>query len=175
MSGEPLDNSKADKKEKIVINLDAEKIKSVSNTYSLYTSMEVEGAAKSTNNGEAKSFHSNIRNKDVESIKSLKPELQKPIKKLLSTVSKEQVKKLINPTEEQKGRLFNKKGSNTFSDLSEQEKAILMRKMDDWKVNEEIAEINATVAVSWINNVNSPQPTNTGTNKLNTSKLNDNK
>ncbi|MBC7476237.1 MAG: hypothetical protein H7263_18280 [Candidatus Sericytochromatia bacterium] len=178
MSGEPLDNSKADKKEKIVINLDAEKIKSVSNTYSLYTSMEVEATEKTTHNVESKSFHSNIRNKDVESIKSLKPELQKPIKKLLSTVSKEQVQKLINPTEEQKGRLFNKKGSNTFSDLSEQEKAILMRKMDDWKVNEEIAEINATVAVSWINNVSSPQTANPGTNKLNasnTNKLNDNK
>ena len=149
---ESLDKSEnVSKKEKIIINLDEAKIKAVSNTYSLYTSLDVE-AGKEVKQ-ESNITRANIRSKEVESVKSLKPELQKPIKKLLSTVSKEQVKKLINPTEEQKGRLFNKKGANTFVDLSEQEKSILMKKMDDWKVNEEVAEINAFVAVSWVNNV----------------------
>jgi hypothetical protein len=156
---ESLDKSEnVSKKEKIIINLDEAKIKAVSNTYSLYTSLDVE-AGKEVKQ-ESNITRANIRSKEVESVKSLKPELQKPIKKLLSTVSKEQVKKLINPTEEQKGRLFNKKGANTFGDLSEQEKSILMKKMDDWKVNEEVAEINASVAVSWVNNVGQ-QPSET--------------
>ncbi|MFN8674623.1 MAG: hypothetical protein U0457_21390 [Candidatus Sericytochromatia bacterium] len=138
------------KKEKLVINLDEEKIKAVSDTYSLYTSMEVEAGKK---DDKVKKV-----NRDVDSLKSLKPELQKPIRKILSSVPKDQVKKLINPNEEQKSRLFNKKGSNTFAALSEQEKAILMKKMDNWKVNEEVAEINASVAVSWVNNVgNEPE------------------
>ena len=34
------------KKEKLIINLDEEKIKAVSNTYSLYTSVEVEAGKK---------------------------------------------------------------------------------------------------------------------------------
>lgn len=160
---EPVD--KSEKKEKIIINLDEAKIKAVSNTYSLYTSLDVEaGKEEKTNITRA-----NVKSKEVESVKSLKPELQKPIKQLLSTVSKEQVKKLINPTEEQKGRLFNKKGANSFGDLSEQEKAILMKKMDDWKVNEEVAEINASVAVSWVNNVgqstDKPKKNNSKSNK----------
>lgn len=171
MSEESLDKSEqGKKKEKIVINLDEAKIKAVSNTYSLYTSLDVEAGVEPTK--ESKLLRS--KNKDVDSVKSLKPELQKPIRKLLSTVSKEQVKKLINPTEEQKSRLFNKKGANSFGDLSEQEKAILMKKMDDWKVNEEVAEINASVSVSWVNNVGQPSETVTSTNKTtgNTKKTN---
>lgn len=170
MSEESLNSENGKKKEKIVINLDEAKIKAVSNTYSLYTSLEVDSTKQETPR-ESKVVS---RSKEVDSVKSLKPELQKPIRKLLSTVSKEQVKKLINPTEEQKGRLFNKKGANTFGDLSEQEKAILMKKMDDWKVNEEIAEINASVAVSWINNVGqSPASTVSNTKNSNPNKLND--
>ncbi|MEK7435059.1 MAG: hypothetical protein AABZ74_18155 [Cyanobacteriota bacterium] len=133
------------KKEKLIINLDEEKIKAVSNTYSLYTSVEVEAGKKEDKVKKV--------TRDVDSLKSMKPELQKPIRKILGSVSKDQVRKLMNPNEEQKSRLFNKKGSNTFASLSEQEKAILMKKMDSWKVNEEVAEINASVAISWVNNV----------------------
>ena len=140
------------KKEKVVINLDAEKIKAVSDTYSLYTSVEVE-AGKQPEKPAVKKV-----SREVDSLKSLKPELQKPIRKILDSVSKEQVQKLINPNEEQKTRLFNKKGSNTFADLSEQEKSLLMKKMDSWKVNEEVAEINASVAVSWVNSVGKEPP-----------------
>lgn len=140
------------KKEKVVINLDAEKIKAVSDTYSLYTSVEVE-AGKQPEKPTVKKV-----SREVDSLKSLKPELQKPIRKILDSVSKEQVQKLINPNEEQKTRLFNKKGSNTFADLSEQEKSLLMKKMDSWKVNEEVAEINASVAVSWVNSVGKEPP-----------------
>lgn len=142
------------KKEKVVINLDAEKIKAVSDTYSLYTSVEVEAGKKP----ERQQPTVKKVTRDVDSLKSLKPELQKPIRKILDSVSKEQVQKLINPNEEQKTRLFNKKGSNTFADLSEQEKSLLMKKMDSWKVNEEVAEINASVSVSWVNNVGKEQP-----------------
>ena len=177
MSEESLGNSGSDnKKEKIIINLDAAKIKAVSNTYSLYTSLEVDSDKQEIQKPRVVS--SGIRNKEVDSVKSLKPELQKPIRKLLSTVSKEQVRKLINPNEEQKGRLFNKKGSNTFGDLSEQEKSILMKKMDDWKVNEEIAEVNASVAISWINSVGQPSqnensPTVANKKNINPNKIND--
>lgn len=45
-----------------------------------------------------------------------------------------------------------------------------MKKMDDWKVNEEVAEINASVAVSWVNNVG--QPTNENNNKSSNNKTN---
>ncbi len=171
MSEESLNSENGKKKEKIVINLDEAKIKAVSNTYSLYTSLEVDSTKKETPR-ESKVVS---RSKEVDSVKSLKPELQKPIRKLLSTVSKEQVKKLINPTEEQKGRLFNKKGANTFGELSEQEKAILMKKMDDWKVNDEIAEVNASVAISWVNNVGQVSPTTSASKPKinNANKLND--
>jgi len=174
MSEESLGNSGSDnKKEKIVINLDAAKIKAVSNTYSLYTSLEVDSDKQETQKSRVVS--SGIRNKEVDSVKSLKPELQKPIRKLLSTVSKEQVRKLINPNEEQKSRLFNKKGSNTFGDLSEQEKAILMKKMDDWKVNEEIAEVNASVAITWVNSVGQPAPNQNSSTVANKKNINPNK
>ena len=94
MSEESLNSENGKKKEKIVINLDEAKIKAVSNTYSLYTSLEVDSTKQETPR-ESKVVS---RSKEVDSVKSLKPELQKPIRKLLSTVSKEQVKKLINPS-----------------------------------------------------------------------------
>ena len=50
-------------------------------------------------------------------------------------------------------RLFSEKGSNTFGDLSDEDKTALMEKMDSWKVNEEVAEINASVSVSWLNSI----------------------
>lgn len=154
--GESSNKPEENKKEKIVINLDEAKMKAVSNTYSLYTSLEVEEEVTKKESP----VRSNIRGKEIDSVKSLKPELQKPIRKLLSTVSKEQVQKLMNPTEDQKQRLFNKKGSNTFGDLTDKEKTILMKKMDDWKVNEDTAEINASVSIAWVNNVGQPQETN---------------
>lgn len=71
----------------------------------------------------------------------------------MNTIPKEQVKKLVNPSEEQKGRLFNKQGANAFGSLSEEEKAILIKKMDGWKVEENIAEANAAISLNWVNNV----------------------
>lgn len=153
--GESSNKSEDNKKEKIVINLDEAKMKAVSNTYSLYTSLEVEEEVMKKEG----SVRSNIKSKSTDSVKSLKPELQKPIRKLLNSVSKDQVKKLMNPTEDQKERLFNKKGANTFGDLSDKEKTILMKKMEDWKVNEDTAEINASVSIAWVNNVGQPQET----------------
>lgn len=86
-------------------------------------------------------------------MKSLKPELNNSLRNIMNTIPKDQVKKLVNPSEEQKGRLFNKQGANAFGSLSEEEKSILIKKMDGWKVEETIAEANATVAINWVNNV----------------------
>jgi Mg/Co/Ni transporter MgtE len=161
MSQDSLDK---DKKEKIVINLDEDKIKAVSDTYSLYTSTEVEAGKVETKRPAV--------NRELSSMKSLKPELNNSLRNIMKTIPKEQVKKLVNPSEEQKGRLFNKQGANAFGSLSEEEKAILIKKMDGWKVEETIAEANATVAINWVNNVakgesNTPNPTKKATGSLN--------
>ena len=190
---DPADKEK-NKKERVIINLNEEKLKQINSTYSLYAdeSYKVEklDAPKEERIEPTPTLEvkkkiipppmEEKKPKEVDSLKALKPELQKPIRSLLSSVSKEQIKKLTNPTEEQKQRLFNKKGSNTFGELSEHEKAILIKKMDEWKVNEEVAEINASVAISWINNVGTDKGTPTGSlnkdkntgNLKNTGKLN---
>jgi hypothetical protein len=163
--------SEEKKDEKKIIDL-GETSKAVSDTYNLYTSFEVkkQTAALPEQDLEADLGDTTTTPPGrVESIKSLKPELQKPIKNLLSAIPKEQIAKLVNPSQEQKARLFNDKGSNTFGDLSESDKTALMEKMDSWKVNEEVAEINASVSVSWLNSVAAPEKkkNNSGTGNLN--------
>jgi len=172
-----MSDENLDKKEKIMIDLE-DASKAVSDTYSLYTAYEVKKQPVPEEDIAPENIDTTATKPGkVDSIKSLKPELQKPIKKLLASVPKEQIKKLINPSLEQKSRLFNDKGgSNTFGNLSDKEKSALMEKMDSWKVNEEVAEINAAISVSWLNNVANLGDKKKSTGKLNnpTGKLNDN-
>lgn len=190
-------DSEKEKKEKIVINLDQKKIQAVSDTYSLYASTDVEIGSDSkvkkvhldekhqdrkvasveTEKEEIKLMYpvddvpkKQPVNKDLTSVKSLKPELQKPLRNIMNSIPKDQIKKLVNPNEEQKNRLFTKQGANSFTSLSEQDKALLIKKMDSWKVEEEIAEVNASASIAWVNNVGGPAPQKK---KSNTGKLED--
>jgi hypothetical protein len=163
-----MSDEKVNKEEKTIIDL-GDASKAVSDTYNLYTSFEVKKQTASLQQTDADFGDTTTTAPGkVDSIKSLKPELQKPIKNLLTSIPKEQIMKLVNPTQEQKTRLISDKGNNTFGDLSEDEKAVLLEKMDSWKVNEEVAEINASVSVSWLNSFAPPdKKKNNSTGNLN--------
>lgn len=87
----------------------------------------------------------------IKSIDELKPELKDNLKKALNKIPEEKINKLIKDMETQKDIIFSKDSSGAFGNLNTKEVNILMEKMNEWDLPDELSSINASVILSWLN------------------------
>lgn len=121
-------------------------IKTVQETYDLYAEEKFEYKRK-----EGKDSSKNEKYTIVP-VSEFRPDLRQSLKKVTATVSKEKIARLANLTDEQKDVLFSDNAMGLSGGYSQEEKKVLKEKMDSWKPSQEIAEVNATIALAWINN-----------------------
>lgn len=102
---------------------------------------------------ETKKAGSNKIITDIESIENLNPDLQKNIKRLVNSVTKQEVNKLIDEIEKEKDKFLTKNNS-ILGKMSNTEKMALERKMAETEVSKEVTEVNLTAILSGLNNLN---------------------
>jgi hypothetical protein len=90
--------------------------------------------------------------KQITSIEELNPELKNTMKELFKTIPKEEVKQLLNEVHSQKEVLFDKENKSAFGKLNDKDQNILIEKMAEWNVPEELSNLNASVILSWLEN-----------------------
>jgi hypothetical protein len=90
--------------------------------------------------------------KQITSFEELSPEIKKTMKDLIKSIPKEEVKQLLNEMQAKKEILFDKENKSAFGKLNEADQNILIEKMAEWEVPDELSNLNASVILSWLNN-----------------------
>jgi hypothetical protein len=87
---------------------------------------------------------------EIDSIENLNPNLQKNIKRLMNSVSKQEVSKLIEEIEKEKDKFLTDSGS-VLGKMSSTEKNTLERKLAENEVAKEVIEINLSAILAGLN------------------------
>jgi hypothetical protein len=87
---------------------------------------------------------------EIDSIENLNPNLQKNIKRLMNSVTKQEVSKLIEEIEKEKDKFLTDSGS-VLGKMSSTEKNTLERKLAENEVAKEVIEINLSAILAGLN------------------------
>ncbi len=87
-------------------------------------------------------------------IDTLKPELQKSLKKSLDTETKDKVNKILKDMEKKGDKFFTKGENNVFGNITNSDKTLIAKKLAEMEVTKEVTEINVSAIVSCLNNIN---------------------
>jgi hypothetical protein len=87
---------------------------------------------------------------EIDSIENLNPDLQRNIKRLMNSVTKQEVSKLIEEIEREKDK-FLTDNSSILGKMSNSEKNALERKLAENEVSREVTEINLSAIISGLN------------------------
>jgi hypothetical protein len=87
---------------------------------------------------------------EIDSIENLNPNLQKNIKRLMNSVTKQEVNKLIEEIEKEKDKFLTDSGS-VLGKMSNTEKNTLERKLAENEVAKEVIEINLSAILAGLN------------------------
>jgi hypothetical protein len=87
---------------------------------------------------------------EIDSIENLNPNLQKNIKRLMNSVTKQEVSKLIEEIEREKDKFLTDSGS-VLGKMSSTEKNTLERKLAENEVAKEVIEINLSAILAGLN------------------------
>jgi hypothetical protein len=90
--------------------------------------------------------------KQINSIEELKPELKNTVKKLMTVIPEEKLAKLKKDMVTQREILFTREANSAFGKLNDKDQNIIMEKMAEWEVPEDLSNLNASVILSWMNN-----------------------
>lgn len=109
-------------------------LKAVKETFELYTSESFVTPKKSK------------EEKNGESIKDLKPELQSLIQEAKISAKKEIVDSLLNRDKELNKQIF----ETDDNSLTKEQKSVIMKKIGKWESTKEINTANASVVANWM-------------------------
>ncbi len=115
-------------------------LKSVEETFDNYTSEEYNDEV------EAKTGHKKqqIRNSEIPTFDSLRQGLQETLKKAQGIFSKDKIDHLAFPNKERNKAVIDKS-----SNLSQEDKEIIIEKISKWESTEEVNVVNASAVLLW--------------------------
>ena len=150
---------------KISPKTDLESRKVIEETYNLYSTQKVEiqdeeykkPIRKGTGPLVTKKATSELVEpkpvyKDIESVNSFNPEIQKYIKQNMNSETKAKVDKLVQEMTKQEEDFFTR-DEGMLGNLKKSDKEVVAKKMEEMKVAREITEVNVSAIMSCIDNI----------------------
>ena len=121
-------------------------IKAIANTYDAYTDIHLKTRESTDPIPKPKKIVFNI-----ESMADLKPEVQEKIRRLTSIISEDKVRRLLKEIETEKELFSGPKG--IFGKLTQTERQTLEKRLEEFKVPDEINRANIAAIVSCLDNI----------------------